>query len=383
MNILYVVSRAIEINTSASVRNRATILGLIENGHSVTIVSSEPDSEHSCYDASLSIEAADKIYFKTGTTHLVTKLSKCFIFLNKIKPIVYKMLYGSDIYDNLKGIINYADKINVEKFDLVISSSDPKSSHLFVDKMFEQSKKKVRWIQIWGDPFADDITCCNTKKLKETSREEERLLSLADKVVYVSDLTCESQKNKYSKYADKMCYIPIPYEKERIYASDFPNDYSKVKLCYCGDYNSKIRNILPLYEAVKELNINMTVCGMSDIKLSSDKKIEVLPRQNSEIVKEKEGAADVLVHLSNLSGTQIPGKIYQYISTDKRILFILDGDVESLRETFEGYNRFIFVENKKADIIEVLKNIVVLSNKVKNEPVKQFNASHISKRIIE
>ena len=43
MKILYVVSRPLEINTSASIRNRATIEGLVELGHNVNIITTEPD----------------------------------------------------------------------------------------------------------------------------------------------------------------------------------------------------------------------------------------------------------------------------------------------------------------------------------------------------
>ena len=46
MKILYVVSRPLEINTSASIRNRATIEGLVELGHNVNIITTEPDEKH-------------------------------------------------------------------------------------------------------------------------------------------------------------------------------------------------------------------------------------------------------------------------------------------------------------------------------------------------
>lgn len=62
----------------------------------------------------------------------------------------------ADIYDNLKGIANYADKLGIKDgdYDLIISSSDPKSSHLFVNNMFERKIiSKTPWIQIWETLF--------------------------------------------------------------------------------------------------------------------------------------------------------------------------------------------------------------------------------------
>ena len=60
--------------------------------------------------------------------------------INTKKKLGYKLLVKADIYDNLKGIANYADKLGIKDgdYDLIISSSDPKSSHLFVNNMFER-----------------------------------------------------------------------------------------------------------------------------------------------------------------------------------------------------------------------------------------------------
>ena len=381
MRILYVVSRPLEINTSASVRNHATISGLIQNGHQVTLVSASPDKNHEAYDPTLSVEGADKKYFNLGGMQTVAGVGRKFKFLNRIKPFIYKLLYGSQIYDNLKGLVNFVDKINLENFDLVISSSDPKSSHLVVDELFKKSKKQIPWIQIWGDPFADDITL-QRKKKEAVAKEECRLLRLADKIVYVSDLTCNSQKKKYSEDSSKMNYIPIPYLIPRISGKQFPNEIKKIKLCYCGDYNSHIRNLKPLYDAVKEVGMSLQVCGMSDLELRSTDQISVLPRQTAEQVRKFEDEADILVHLSNKRGTQIPGKIYQYISTDRTILFILDGDCEHLKSLFEPYQRFIFAENKKDKIKEILNNISELREEVINEPLNSFSAKAISERIV-
>lgn len=382
MKILYVVSRAIEINTSASIRNYATINGLIENGHQVTLVSIEPDKNHPAYDNNLRLESVEKLYFKLSGIQSVYKFGRGIKFLNKIKPYIYHILYGQDIYDNLKGIIRYASEIVTLDFDIVISSSDPKSSHLFVDHFLKKYSKKIPWIQIWGDPFADDITRSKKGSFK-VEKEERRLLKLADKIIYVSKITYECQKKKYPESQDKMFYIPIPYARTRICAHEFPENYKKIKICYCGDYNSRVRDIRPLYEAVKKLGLEMKICGMSDLVLKSDEHITVLPRQNSRIVQEIEDSSDLLIHLSNRRGTQIPGKIYQYISTDKTILFILDGNVEALKATFENYNRFIFSENKEEELEKVLMNVCSLRNSISNNPVEYFSAKNISKKILD
>lgn len=381
MRILYVVARAVEVNASSSIRNNATINGLIENGHDVTVVSCEPSDTSSNYDPSLRPEGAKIVYFKLGGAHTIANKVKGG-WLNKLLKSVYRLFKKNDIYDNLKPIINHVEEIDVKNFDLVISSSDPKSSHLFVDKLFKYHHCSKPWIQIWGDPFADDISMNHTN-LSKIKREENRLLSLATKVVYVSYLSCISQKKKYPANAHKMAFVPIPYYKERISDKEFPDSFEKAQICYCGDYVSCVRNLTPLYEAVKDLGMKMTVCGRSDIVLNSTNNITVLPRQSASFVRELEDTSDILIHLSNLSGTQVPGKIFQYAATNKTIVFILDGDSEMLKEMFGKYNRFIFVNNDKESIKYVLSKIAELKETVSNVPLKEYSCKYISKEIVD
>ena len=380
MRILYVVARAVEVNASSSIRNNATINGLIENGHDVTVVSCEPSDSSSNYDPSLKPEGAKLVYFKLGGAHTIANKVKGG-WLNRLLKSVYRLFKKNDIYDNLKPIINHVEEIDVKNYDLVISSSDPKSSHLFVDKLFKYHHCSKPWIQIWGDPFADDISMNHTN-LSKIKREENRLLSLATKVVYVSYLSCISQKKKYPANANKMAFVPIPYLKERISNKEFPDSFEKAQICYCGDYVSSVRNLTPLYEAVKDLGMKMTVCGRSNMVLKSTDSITILPRQSASFVRELEDKSDVLIHLSNLSGTQVPGKIFQYAATNKTVLFILDGDSDKLTEMFGKYNRFIFVKNDKEIIKQKLSNIIVLKDSVTSEPLNDFSCKHISRTII-
>ena len=385
MNILYVVSRPLEINTSASIRNRATIDGLIELGHNIDLITTEPDENHTNYDASIKNDNVKTTYIKLGGVQTAAKVGRRFKFLKPIKNMLYKYMSRVDIYDNLKSITNHVSKVDVKDgyYDIIISSSDPKSSHLFISEMFEKKiLHKTPWIQIWGDPFLSDITRKNNKLNNRIKKEEDRLLKYATKVIYVSQLTLLEQKNIYPHHAEKMKYVPIPYVKEEIYPSV---DLKKESLTflYCGDYSSKVRNIKPLYEAIEKSNHKLIVCGNSDLELESTERIKMYPRVSFDKTKEFEKNCDVLVHLSNLSGTQIPGKIYQYSGTNKPILFILDGENNLIRKTFEIYKRFLFMDNKSENLKDEILNI---GNKFDIEylkPVKQFSSSVISKKIIE
>lgn len=386
MKILYVVSRPLEINTSASIRNRATILGLIENGHTVNLFTSEPDRNHSAYDESLIPERINVKYVRLGGTQKLARVGRKVKILKPIKNFAYKWINRHEVYDNLKAIVNHINDIDLkaENYDVIISSSDPKSSHLFVEKLVEKQGENFhgRWIQIWGDPFLGDITRTDKKNSEIIKKEERRLLSKADKIVYVSKLTKEKQQKLYPESQDKMTYYPIPYMNENIFQLRNLKSVSEVKLAYCGDYNVAVRNIIPLYNAVKDMNnIHLTICGGSDKPVESCKNVTVYGRVSFEQVREIEERADILVHLSNLSGSQIPGKIYQYSGTNKPIIFILDGDKNALEKQFGKYNRYIFSENHEKAIRDILGKVINCN--IQYKPIEEFSKKIVAKHIVE
>lgn len=390
LHILYVMSRPLEINTSASIRNKATIQGLLLNGYDVHVVTTEPDCNHSAYDCSNSIPEIKEstTFVRLNGKQSLIRFSRKLPFFNFMKKHFARfLLKQNSLYDSFESFCNHTDVVNLkkDKYDFIISSSDPKSSHLFVDKLlgFQREHFNGKWIQIWGDPFFHDMTRRNHNHDNLIIEEERRLLLRADKIVYVSPLTIEEQKQTYPEAASKMFYSPIPYVRKRIYPLKALNTLNAVEILYCGDYDSRIRNIKELIDAVSELNcFYLEIYGGSDKNYSSFGNITVNGRVPYDLITQKEQEADILVLLCNLSGGQIPGKLYQYSGTNKPILFILDGNTEVIKNCFKKYNRFYFCENNKEAIKESLCCIRDGVSSVKNVPIKEFDPSNVSKQII-
>lgn len=383
MKILYIVARPLEINTSASIRNRATIMGLVENGHQVHLVTTMPDQNHMAYDNSLVLTDVKTTYIKLGGIQSVARLGRKIKFMNLFKNFIVGYMNAHNLYDNLKGIVDHVTEIDVSNYDMIISSSDPKSSHLFAEKLIQRNKFNGKWIQIWGDPFLTDITLSKTARKRKIYKEEKRLLSACDKIVYVSKMTLKIQKKVYAECAEKMTYVPIPYLNKGEALSGDHIEQKKVRLAYCGDYTSKVRNIMPLYMAAleDEKNFHLIICGNSDLDLCSTSSVKVLGRQTYKKVEEIEKEATILVHICNLQGSQIPGKIYQYSGSYKPILFILDGNTTDIREQFEKYGRYYFAENTKEDISRVIR-LIVHENK-QFYPVHEFEKKVIADKILD
>lgn len=377
--ILFVVSRPLEINTSASIRNKSMIEGLIRNGHIVDLVTAAPNIHHAAYDESLSVRGISTIRIAMNNVQKLAGLGgKNQLFL-KFKSLAYKWMTRHEVYDHLKSIAHHTDYVNLAdgQYDYIISSSDPKSSHLFVLKLLEQQKAcfNGKWIQIWGDPFLADITQISRNK-RIIKREEQRLLQGADYVFYVSQLTLEQQKKLYPMAAAKMRYTAIPYIQENITTNRRLTDVATVELAYCGDYSSTVRNLIPLYTAVNNYhNLHLVICGGSNSPLNSTDAVHVAGRVPYSVTREVEDNSDILVFLANRSGAQIPGKVYQYAGTNKPVLFILDGEAQALRTQFEKYGRFMFVDNSVESILQGIRKII--DNPRAYAPLKSFSKEFI------
>ncbi|MCX4167988.1 hypothetical protein ORY94_08635 [Enterococcus casseliflavus] len=382
MKILYIVSRPLEINSSASMRNIATINGLVKNGNEVDILTYKADINHPNYDSSLK-PLGNKIYISDNSINRIRGFGRNLNFLKKPRKIVYDLTQKNNVYGIDRNILNYVDNIKdkINDYDLVISSSDPKSSHLFVSEIIKLKEKKFKWIQIWGDPFYDDMTNQENKNLNlKKKMEEEKLLKNADIIIYVSPITLNRQKKLFPFANKKMFFIPRPYLKKRI--ADLK--VNKINLLYAGDYFSKVRNIEPLYTACQELNIDFNLLGNSDLDLKSSNSTNVYPRVGKAELDKIEESSNVLVQISNISGGQIPGKIYEYSSTNKIILYLLEKNIQSeIKEYFEKYNRFIFVRNNKDEIIRILKEIEKNLPNIKLGPVEEFSDKYVAKQILE
>ena len=383
MKILFITSDPLEYNSSANMRNRAIIKGIIENGNQVSTLSAELN-EKSIYadNSKLNLELKERYWIQDSIKIKVDKEDKVKKTKKKIKEIIYNVYVKFSIYDPKKRLLKKLNASQIEnEFDLIISSSDPKSAHLLAEKLIKEKPNITkRWIQYWGDPFLDDINKKSFFSKKLIKKEEERIISLCDKIVYVSPFTLEKQKKLYTKYSDKMEFLPIPYIKEKIYK---PNKNKNIVLGYFGDYRSQDRNIQPLYKLVSNnKNIQLNICGNSNLKLEQKENINIKARQTLSVIEKMEEKSDILVCICNSHGNQIPGKVYHYAATNKAILIIVDGEKqENIKKYFETYNRFKICKNNEIDILKTVN--IIMKEEKKYEPLYELNARNIAKKLIK
>ena len=289
-------------------------------------------------------------------------------------------LFGRSI-TNLKYVDELSDKLKQSGFcpDVVLSTSDPKSSHLLGNKLMAKKILTCPYVQYWGDPLALDIASQSILPIWIKKLVESCILKRADVVAYVSPLTANEQKEYFKKYANKIIFSPTPCEI-KIYKEC---DCSLI-VGYFGSYNSSVRNILPLYEAVSNMaEVKMYVIGDSDVKLEGKENITIIDRVPAEELDRFYEMCGVIIDLMNYKGAQVPAKIYRDAGTNKEVLLISDSKRSNeILNYFGQFDRYTICRIDVVDISSMLNRY--LENGVPNrKPLQEFNYTSVSRRLIE
>lgn len=344
MNILIVSLFPLERNTSVANSSISIINGLLELNHQVTIVMPNwPQNETECDLSRLCVIRVpgqpDQPY--VSRSKLCGKLHSHF-----------------DLLDVTRGYMAHIDDVCVpdEYYDVVLSFSDSKTSHVFTSKLLPKKKIRYgRWIQHWGDPILGDITRNFWWPKWAIKLYESRLIRKADKAVYVTPFTHEMLLTAYPSLRDKLAFVPLPAEMLPIV--NHPKS-EILRISYLGDYNPAFRNLRPLYEAcadMESVELKMAGHGPQYPKCTN---VLQLPRVPQQQARQIEDESDVLVCICNKTGTQIPGKIMYKTSTDKHILVAVEKDRhDEMVAYLQSFDRFIICDNTEESIRDAIMKI--------------------------
>jgi len=381
MKVLFICMFPIEANNSAMMRNRALVDGLLFNNLEVDFVTIPSSKNAQVVNKNENLDGINIIKLEGNNLYnTVTSSSENNAIKGMAISFLRKVYHKFMIYDYT---LKIAKQIHISiltnrEYDLIISSSDPKTSHIAALNLMKQGLKYKKWIQYWGDPMALDITNRSIYPNLYLRNTERKLLKNADHIIYVSPLTYEAQKQIFPELASKMSFVPIPYKEQKMYPEIKKSN--KLMIGYFGAYMKISRNLEPLYNTCSSLqqDVNLIIMGESDCEFAEKDNIAVFPRGD---VSNYEAEAELLVCVLNKSGTQIPGKIYHYAATNKAILIILDGEnKETIRNYLEPYNRYMFCDNTEEEINRVINEFI--QQPIKYYPCEAFDSKKIAKKIL-
>lgn len=340
MNILLITLFSLERNTSVAISNISITQGLLSLGHKITWVMPNWPQPETVFD-----ESQIRIIRIPGQDQ---KRDLGFI-LNRIHSHFYMLDFTRSYLREIKNTY-----VPDEYYDIVISTSDPKSSHLFAAGLLRRVRYG-KWIQHWGDPLLGDITRNLWWPKWFIKLFEWSILRKANKIVYVTPFTYSIQRSEYPRIANKMMFIPLP--ADMCFTKTVPLT-SVLRIAYLGDYNPSFRNLLPLYEACKKLdNVHLTIAGHGPM-FPTLPNVDVLPRVPQDQALKIENEADVIFCVCNKRGAQIPGKILYKASSDKHIIVAIESELhDEMYRYLESYHRFVICDNTSDSIFNAVESI--------------------------
>lgn len=392
MKILYVTSLAFRESSSASIRNTSLINGLVEKGCKVDLLTlSYPEKREDNYLKSI---VSDKVkIFKSEIPFLNNYLNKNTGTLpvnrntiySKIRDIIKNAYFFPDV--DKEWISNYNKDVLSNNYDFIISSSDTKTSHYVAQKIIKSGGKNmenVKWVQIWGDPWENDI---NIKKYmrKKIKQQEKKLLELADYIFYVSEPTMNQMKSKYPKHADKIYYLGRSFiEENRGRKIGETKDWV---FTYTGSLNpnrniSNLINAINLYNQDHSKKIELNLYGRIDEKTSkiieANDKICYHGSVSLTEINQAYQNSDVLIYIDNGGETtQIPGKIYDYLGTDRPILALVETKKAATTVFLQDLNRCELQLNSPDSI-----SFDFLSTLSKMEVNQEYSAASMAEKLL-
>ena len=383
--ILFIATAYILKGSSAAIRNNSLVKGLVSLGYDVDVCTVKwPEGLSSPF---FEKEANGNIHLdqlpilkriaKIKQSHSLKKKNS--EWLIKIRQLLKKILFFPDECYEWKKIFEWN---NVEQYACIISSSDHKASH-FVALKIKRQQPSLPWIQIWGDPWGTDV---NTLRILKSRIEycEKRLLNAADRIIYVSEVTMKDMQAKYPNLSNKMYNIPRGFyfeSKSQIHSSNH------ITMVYTGVI-SYGRDPFILLEAIKKLDVTLSIDFYGNVPLNMEEELASYPfvtlheSVDFEYIPEILTSASILLYLSNKKGSsQIPGKLFDYMGTDRPILCLVSDTSEPTSLFLKKFKRCMVIENTESSIIENWEKIEKFSQ-CRFEPENNFSPKSIASQVV-
>lgn len=348
MKILFVSSALDFDNSSASHRNRLLLqrLAAFHTVDSLEIVGNKKRYFTSPVRRELQVVLSG--YREQVNSNSVK--SK-FIYLKRfLKYLIPDKLVVSLLFKNL----NLSHNLDME-YDYIILSSDPKGifSILF-NNNFKKISNNSKIIQYWGDPLVGDV---NFKYFSFFHSLLERIyLSHADNVLFVSSATMQAKQKEYPNYINKFGYLPRCINFKLCNKNDNVKNKEVLNLLYSGEYHPNVRNINPLLKAVSNIQktkliVAGTGCNTQNIRSDNIFFLGRILKNDLESYVEK---SDVIFVILNSRGTQIPGKIFDLVFSEKVVVVLYEN--KNIIEHIPFNSKFHFVKNCEKSISEFLNS---------------------------
>lgn len=283
------------------------------------------------------------------------------------------------------------DNIN-GKIDAVIPACLPFESVLAALEFKKKYPYEVKVIPFLFDKFSENRTLHRTennrkKKFQEHLLLEKWMLDECDRVLFV-DSWAKHLQAYFSPYVDKFCKVEHPLLKRIVTTETESYDDDRINVVYTGALYKKLRSPLHalklfsrLIEADKRILLHFYINGdcSSIVNCYCEKYTENIINHGSVPTNFAKAAiinAALLLSIGNSDITQLPSKVFEYISTGNPVVHFYSNQEDPVISILNDYNNSCCVGNDESSmqqgelkIRELIKNI---GNKIEFKEVEKI-----------
>jgi glycosyltransferase involved in cell wall biosynthesis len=382
MHVIFVSTSIPPYPDMQAIRNVYLIKGLIRKNIKVTVIT----SEYKWANDPLEKELEDKVdIIRTKPPMYIQIGKKLNQGKSKLAAKVFNVLIHYIVFPDMHMFWNYSAVKEINKIinkgikvDGIVTSSGSYTAHLVGTTI--SKRYNIPWIAEYGDPWGIDR---DGNKKKINFWIERNILKNNNGIVLTTPETIENYQsitdNKYS-------YSLVPCGYESI-IEDTYEDKKGIDIYYTGVAYASSRNLSNVIESVGQLNENIRfniVGGYSEkYKTEADRlafgKVTFTGRVSYQESIKMISKADILVHIGNKGTMQVPGKTYIYLSSQKPIIYISQGNGHD--PTYEVMKKFpgvVFCDNDTENIMQAIKEIYYDYNNYKKLSTERTSMKELS-----
>jgi len=308
-----------------------------------------------------------------------------------LKNLLYKYGVGSLFIPDphIKNVSKFFEKakeiVLTNKIDFVITFSFPHSFHIIGYRL--NKALNVNWIADYGDiwygaPHTEFNKNSFFKKLDYYL--EHKILKRATAVSLTTKASIEFYKKNFSVknyLLNEMGHV----EEKQVFLN---NEYSSDSLTFL--HAGRLYH--PMRDPIKMINFIENIVGDIDDYLKN--KIDFLNPNKTELISWMTTSelqvyfnhSDVLVLFGNLSELQVPGKLYEYLSLRKPIIYLhMDLKSDPVLEIIKKFNYIFPVSNKNLDkelLSVIIKIQYIIEKNISSNYDDYFSWNKIASRLL-
>ena len=326
----------------------------------------------------------------------ISSVSNNISFKYKLKSFVQHHIIPDPIIDWFFEVKKWsAININILKnYDLIFSISSPYSSHIIAHYIYK--KYNIQYVCSYGDPWIyEPSRRRGWMRYRIEYNIENRIVNDAKAISVITDYNKREYVRLYHIDENKITTFNIGYrQSEKKHAIQKPNN--QPRLIYGGSLNPIHRNVAPFFEALQNAPVVSVDIYNEDYPevfnlireyhIESNVRIhKLIPAEqfNDELYK-----SDVLLLFGNKTPFQVPGKLFEYISTGTHIIYIKNNNDEDDGSSIilKRYGNVSVVQNNTAEIIDALYSISTKFNEQQLMPqtdIKDYEFHNTMRPIVE